>query len=59
MTSPTAPSLTAMDRWVLGALTVISVALIVAAVFDDQPGLFLGYLAGTGGLAVLYFFLRS
>lgn len=59
MTSPTDRSLTLMDRWVLGALTVISVALIMAAAFDDEPGLFLGYLAGTGGLAVLYIFIRS
>jgi hypothetical protein len=52
-------SMTALDRFVLASLTTISVALILGAAISDEPRLFLGYLAGAGGLAVFYFFIRS
>ena len=47
------PSLTDRDKWVLGALTLISLALILGAILRDDS-LYLGYLAGTAGLAVAY-----
>lgn len=46
-----------LDRWVIASLTVVAVALIVAALVSDDPGAFLGYLAGPAGLAVAYFVL--
>jgi hypothetical protein len=53
-------SLSRLDKWVLGSLTVISTALIVGAAISDDPGLFLGYLPGPGALAFLYMlFVRN
>lgn len=59
MGDQTDKSITALDKFVLASLTIISVALILGAAISDEPRLFLGYLAGVGGLAVFYFFIRS
>ena len=56
---PPDQTMTELDRWVFGALTLISIALIVAAGLGDDPDLFLGYLAGPGFLGFLYFMFRS
>ena len=51
--------MTSLDQWVIGALTLIAIALIIAAGLSDKPEPFLGYLAGPASLAFLYLILRS
>jgi hypothetical protein len=47
-------AVTPMDRWVFTALTVVSLALIAAAVIrNDQT--YLNYLSGPATLVLLYF----
>ena len=51
---------TEMDRWILGALTAVAVALVIGAAISNKPELFLGYLAGPATLGIGYFvFVRD